>query len=148
MEEVRGTMDEDTIDCFLEDMFSDMLKSRSSYRDTKLEVKREGGYVLIHVLFRRSNIWRRKYGNGNDANLRDFDIVQIEVEPAGEGHGTWFFEKLVSAAAKFDRGVFLEQTITDASRAWASKLVNKHMLMPYAMSDTYVLEDNFLSVFR
>ena len=70
----------------------------------------------------------------------DIDIVQMETTPTRSGIGTKFVVNLIEAAQKVERGVFLEQTITEDSRAWAAKLVREKLMQPY------YLDDNFISV--
>jgi hypothetical protein len=88
----------------------------------------------VSVMIRASSVRRRE----NDR--LDFDIVQIETTPAASGIGTQFVVNLIQAAYAIGRGVFLEQTITVASRAWAKKLVRENLMRPWS------LEDNFISV--
>ena len=95
---------------------------------------KEVGIGSVSVMFRASSVPRRE----NDR--RDFDIVQIETIPARSGIGTKFVINLIQAAHAIGRGVFLEQTITVSSRAWANKLVRENLMRPWC------LEDNFISV--
>ena len=89
----------------------------------------------VDVLLRWSTAPRRQ----NSKHL-DIDIVQMQTNPTRSGIGTKFVVNLIEAAKKLDRGVFLEQTITEGSRAWAAKLVREELMQPY------YLDDNFISV--
>lgn len=84
----------------------------------------------VSVMFRASSVPRR----GSDR--LDFDIVQIETTSPGSGIGTQFVVNLIQAADTLGRGVFLEQTITAASRAWANKLVRENLMRPWRLEDT------------
>lgn len=81
----------------------------------------------IYVQLRRSIVPRRP----TLSNCVDFDIVQIQTTPEKSGIGTKFVINLIEAARIQGRGVFLEQTITDASRAWAATLVEKGLMQPF-----------------
>ena len=81
----------------------------------------------IYVELRRSIVPRRPTLPG----FLDFDIMQIQTTPERSGIGTNFVINLIEAARIQGRGVFLEQTITDASKAWAATLVKKGLMQPF-----------------
>lgn len=99
-------------------------------------------FPAVTVMLRASTVPRR----GNKGHL-DFDIVQIETTPSRKGIGTQFVLNLIKASARMGRGVFLEQTITENSRAWAKRLVAQGVMEPYRLHGSeHIVEDNFLSV--
>jgi hypothetical protein len=71
---------------------------------------------------------------GPDAcnDILDLDIVQITVARKvnrRKGLATQFFHAVRRVAARFQRGVYLENCVTDDSRAWAASLVAKGLLV-------------------
>ena len=85
---------------------------------------------LIHVMFRLSTVPRR------DNDILDYDIVQIKVMRPRKGIGTRFFENMVAAAKKRNRGVFLEQCITPDSKGFRAALIRKGLATAFK-EDTY-----------
>ena len=73
--------------------------------------------------------------NGEPLNFNlDLDIIQIVVNGKRhrrKGLATSFFNSLRRVAALFQRGVYLENCLTDDSRAWADYLVVKGLMLPY-----------------
>ena len=113
----------------------ELLNGRS--RHCEVNVRFLGGDVTATL---RNSIVNRRGVRRGKLHLRDVDIMTIEATPTRQGLGTKFLRLLVQVAREHDRGVFLEQTITDASRAWAAKLVQQGLLREWS-------EDNFLAVF-
>ena len=89
----------------------------------------------FNVMFRFSTLKRR------GTETLDFDIVQIENKTSPrQGHGVEFFKMAMQAAHKFRRGMYIEQCITDASRALGRRLVALGLA-------TEITTDNFISVY-
>ena len=82
---------------------------------------------MMKVQLRKSCVPRR----GN--STLDYDIVQIAIEEKyqKQGNGVQFFKNMVEAAARDDRGVYIEQCITDASQAWRKKLISQGIAHPF-----------------
>ena len=118
-------------------------ESEKKFRFTTPEI--DGVSAVVEVLFRRSRVQRRPRVEDRPPKY-DFDIVTIEITPARRGFGAAFFKSLVAAAESLGRGVFLEQTITAASRQWAAKLIRDGVLQAYVLKGGYTVEDNYLSL--
>ena len=85
---------------------------------------------MLEVQFRLSLVPRRE---GDAKHVLDFDITQIVIhEPyIKQGNGVQFFQNMMSAAKKRNRGVYLEQCITPASQAWRRKLISLNLAEAY-----------------
>ena len=81
---------------------------------------------FLRVLLRLSTVPRRGTGG-----VLDYDIVQIEAQPAGAGIGYRFFKTMVEAARARGRGVFLEQCISEGSQGLRTKLLRDGLATPY-----------------
>lgn len=78
--------------------------------------------------------WKGTHGT-MDAMLRwssvprngeyQIDVVQIKATPPRKGAGSEFVRYLIAVGNEVGRGVYLENTITEASRAFAASLVKK-----------------------
>lgn len=92
----------------------------------------EGNCNGVAFMLRWSMVPRR----GN--TVYDVDIVQIEAAPKRRMRGGWFFLVLRRIAHElYERGIFLEQTITEDSLLWAEEMV-KRGLMTKHMDKNYL----------
>ena len=78
--------------------------------------------------------------------ILDVDIVRIKMREGkkGEGRGTQLFKNLMRAAATINRGVFLEQCITDDSRAWGKRLEERGLAK---IQYSYTPDPSYLSIY-
>ena len=63
--------------------------------------------------------------SGNNWTKCDIDIVQIQTHSPRRGYATQFLADLAYAGSLQDRGIFIEQTITNDSQVWCNWLVTK-----------------------
>lgn len=128
-------------------LITDAIRTRNSY----FEIHSDNIFCQLRI-----STALRRMPSGSFMRMRmdefvyDVDIVKIKVKSTHrQGCASLFILRLIKAASllKIPRGVYLEQTITDASQALAASLIKKGIMFPDPTSVSEYGNFNFLSYY-